>query len=420
MALSLDELKVEIQQSVKQISDAVQARDLEIKSYGEASKATVAKLDAATARLDAMKADLDGAIVAKENVDKRLLDMEKQLGRIGMGGAGGAERKSWGQQFTESDSYKGAQAARMNRTSPARINKDLTSVTGSGGPLIRPDRRPDVVVPPQRSMTVRNLLPSIPTESNAVEVMRQLAFTNNANMQGVAQASAYELLAKPESELTYELVTVPVRTIAHHFVASRQVMKDARMLQALIDNRLEYGIDLKVEQQLLFGAGTGQQFTGLMVDSAVSDLGSIPVLGVNDTVAGAMIDHVRRAITVNQTNEFYNVNGLVLNPNDWEVIELAKGTDGHYIWVNVPDGGRMRLWRVPAVITNSMTEGNFILGDFTLGATIYDREEFEIRIAEQHDDLFIKNGVVVLGEERLAFGIELPLAFTKGDFTVLT
>lgn len=418
--MDLIELKSEIQSSVKQISDAVAARDLEIKNVGEVSKATAAKLDDATKRLDAIKHDLDRAAGDRESVDKRVVELEKQLGRIGMGGAGGNVRKSWGQQFTESAQYKNAVEMKSNRTSGALINKDITSLAASAGPLINADRRPDVVVPPNRVMTVRNLLPVIPTQSNAVEVMRQDTFTNNANMQGVAQSTAYELLAKPESEITYNLMTVNIRTVAHHFIASRQVMSDARMLQALIDNRLEYGLNLKVEQQLLFGAGTGQQFTGLMVDANVSDVGSIPALGAGETVASAMLDHIRSAITTCQANEFYNVNGLILNPYDWETLELAKGDDGHFMWVTVPNGGEMRLWRVPVIITNAMTQGEFILGDFSMGATIYDREQFEIRIADQHASLFIENGVAILGEERLGFGIELPKAFTKGDFTVLT
>jgi HK97 family phage major capsid protein len=296
----------------------------------------------------------------------------------------------------------------------------LTSLTASAGSLVRPDRRADVVVPPQRPRFIRDMLNSVPTTSNAVEVMRQLAFTNNANMQGVAEATAYELTNKPESEITYELITVNIRTIAHHLIASRQIMSDARMLQSLVDNRLEYGLALKLDQQLLFGAGTGQQLTGLMVDSDVTDLGAIAALETGETEAGKMLDHIRRAITQCQVNEFYNINGLILNPIDWATLELAKGSDGHYIWVTVPNGGEARLWRVPVTVTNAMTQSDFILGDFQMGATLYDREQLEIRIADQHASLFIQNGLAILAEERLGLGIELPKAFTKGSFEILT
>lgn len=419
--MSIETLIQEVQTVKTAVLDSVKARDAELKQYGEVTEKTRTALTQATEKLDTLKADLDREATERKGVDARVIELEKQLAKIGMGGVpGGTEHKSWGQQFAESEQYKSAASGGQVRTAPMRVNKDLSSLTASAGALVRPDRRPDVVVPPQRPTFIRNLLPGIPTQSNAVEVMRQLSFTNNANMQGVAQATAYEFENKPKSDITYELLTVNIRTLAHHVLASRQIMSDARMLQGLIDNRLEYGLNLKLDQQLLYGAGTGQQLTGLMVDADVSDIGSIPALGVGETVAQAMLDHIRSAVTECQVNEFYNINGLVLNPRDWETIELAKGSDGHYIWVTVPNGGEPRLWRVPVVVTNAMTQGDFILGDWTMGATIYDREDLQIRIADQHASLFLQNGLAVLAEERLGFGIELPQAFTKGDFTVLT
>jgi len=132
-----------------------------------------------------------------------------------------------------------------------------------------------------------------------------------------------------------------------------------------------------------------------------------------------MIDHIRRAVTECQTNEYYNVNGVVLNPNDWETLELAKATDGHYLMINLPaDGAQERIWRMPVIITNAMPEGEFILGDWTLGAKIYDRESVSVRVSESHADYFVKNGVAILAEERYTMAVNRPKAFTKGSFEV--
>jgi hypothetical protein len=97
-----------------------------------------------------------------------------------------------------------------------------------------------------------------------------------------------------------------------------------------------------------------------------------------------MFNHIRSAITKCQTYEYYNINGLVVNPIDWETLETAKGSDGHYIWVTVPNGGEQRLWRVPVIVSNAMAQGDFLLGDWTMGATIYDREQMDIRVSESH------------------------------------
>jgi HK97 family phage major capsid protein len=333
--------------------------------------------------------------------------------------AGVQEAKTYGQQFVESDAYKNA---RSNGTNAHRVQKTISGLAASAGALVRPDRRPDVVVGAERPNFIRALLQSIPTSSNAVEVMRENVFTNSAAAQAPSSANtaigAGEWQTKGQSNITYELVTVPIRTMAHWVPASRQVLSDAPMLQRLIDAKLMYGLNLLADSQLLYGNGLNQNLTGLMVDGDVSDIGEIATGTAAADLPGAMLDHIRAAITECQTNDYYNVNGLVITPVDWGTLETAKGSDGHYIWVTVPNGGESRLWRVPVIVSNAMTQGDFLLGDWTMGATIYDREQMDIRVSESHSDYFVKNGVAILAEERYGFGIELPKAFTKGSFDV--
>lgn len=409
--MELDAIKSHLDTVKAEIKSAVEKRDAEVKQYGEATEATRKALSAATERLDAIKSDFD-------RMDARIIEMEKAAQRQF---AGAQEAKSFGQQFIESDAFKGATS---RGTDAFRVNKALSGLAASAGALVPTMRRPDVVIGAERPRFVRELLTSIATSSNAVEIMRQNVFTNNAGVQAPASANtaigAGEWQAKPESNITYELVTVPVRTMAHWVAASRQVLSDAPMLQRLIDAKLMYGLNLLADSQLLYGDGTNQNLTGLMVDSGVSTVGQIAAGTTAANLPGAMLDHIRKAITKCQTFDYYNINGVVLNPEDWGTLETAKGSDGHYIWVTVPNGGESRLWRVPVIVTNAMTKGDFILGDWTMGATVYDREQMDIRVSESHSDYFVKNGVAVLAEERYGFGIELPKAFTKGKFTVAT
>lgn len=407
--MEIAELKGHLDTVKSDITAAVAKRDSEIKQYGEATEATRKALTAATERLDTIKGDMD-------RIDARVIEMEKAAQRQ-FGGA--AEAKSLGQQFVESQQYK---SAGSRGTDAVRVNKALSNLAASAGALVQPQRRADVVMPAQRTAFIRDLLTSIPTSSNAVEVMRENVFTNNSAPQQPGSAStaigAGEFQAKAESNLTYELVTVPVRTMAHWIAASRQVLSDAPMLQRLVDTKLMYGLNLLSDTQLLYGAGTNQSLTGLMVDSGLSTVGEIAAGTTAANLPGAMLNHIRSAITKCQTFEYYNINGLVVNPIDWETLETAKGSDGHYIWVTVPNGGEQRLWRVPVIVSNAMAQGDFLLGDWTMGATIYDREQMDIRVSESHSDYFVKNGVAILAEERYGFGIELPKAFTKGSFDV--
>jgi HK97 family phage major capsid protein len=407
--MELEAIKTHLDTVKSEIKSAVEKRDNEVKQFGEVTEATRKALTAATERLDTIKGDFD-------RMDARVIEMEKAAQRQF---AGEQMSKSYGQQFVESAQYKGA---RSNGTDAFRVEKTVSGLAASAGALVRPDRRPDVVVNAERPSFIRQLLQSIPTSSNAVEVMRENVFTNNAGVQAPSSAStaigAGEWQTKGQSNITYQLVTVPVRTMAHWVPASRQVLSDAPMLQRLIDAKLMYGLNLLSDSQLLFGDGTNQNLTGLMVDSGVETVGQIAAGTTTAQRPGAMLDHIRAAITRCQTFDYYNINGIVINPVDWGTLETAKGTDGHYIWVSIPNGGESRLWRVPVIVSNAMTANNFLLGDWTMGATIYDREQMDIRVSESHSDYFVKNGVAILAEERYGFGIELPKAFCKGLFTV--
>jgi HK97 family phage major capsid protein len=407
--MEIEAIKSHLDTVKSEIKSAVEKRDAEVKQYGEATEQTRKALTAATERLDSIKSDMD-------RMDGRIIEMEKAAQRQF---AGAQEGKSIGQQFVQSAEYKSASS---RGTNAARVNKAVSGLAASAGALVNPMRRTDVLSNPDRPQFVRDLLTSIPTTSNAVEIMRQNVFTNSAAPQQPSSAStaigAGEWQAKPESDITYELITVPIRTMAHWVAASRQVLTDAPMLQRMIDSKLMYGLNLLSDTQLLYGAGTNQSLTGLMVDSGVQNQGQIATGTSAADLPGAMINHIRGAITKCQQFEYYNINGLVVNPVDWQTLETAKGSDGHYIWVTVPTGGEQRLWRVPVIVSNAMTAGDFLLGDWTMGATIYDREQMDIRVSESHSDYFVKNGVAVLAEERYGFGIELPKAFTKGKFTV--
>lgn len=412
--MEIQELKSSLQETMSEIKSTVEQRDAEVKQYGEVTEKTAAQLTQTTERLDQIKADFDGV---NERLEKMELDSQKII-------AGRDEAKSLGEQFISSDVF--AEMAEKGRAtgSAYRVNKDISGLAASAGSLVRPDRRPDVIVPPSRPLYIRDLIPTIPTASNAVEVMRENVFTNNAAAQAPGSAStaigAGEWQAKAESDITYELLTVAVRTFAHFVPASRQVLTDAGLLQGLINNRLMRGLYLESDAQLLYGDGTNQNLTGLMVDSDVNDVGEI-ANGTSDAdLAGAMLDHIRNAVTECQKNDFYDVNGVVLNPADFATLETAKGSDGQYVWVDVSTGGEPRLWRVPVIVSNAISAGDFILGDWNSGSTIYDREQMDIRVSESHSDYFVKNGVAILAEERYGFGIERPKAYAKGSFAVAT
>ena len=409
--MDIKDLKAHLDTASAELKSLVERQSDEIKSHGEASKQAAD----AIAKADARMAEMSQELEAKE---ARLAEVEKKAARPSFGGQ--AEVKTLGQLYVESEAYTHAKSIGRGNNVPVEIErKDITSAAASAGALTDQFRNPEIYKNPDRMMFIRQLVNRTPVTDSAVEIMRENVFTNSAEPQyDVAGTPVNQLVAKAKSDVTFSLETVAVRTIAHYMVASRQVLADAARLRNYIDNRLMYGLNLEFDSQMLYGDGLTENFKGLFTDTGVSNVGEI-ANGTSDAdLPAAMIDHIRGAITQCQLNEYYNVNGLIMNPQDWQTIETAKGSDGHYIWVTVPNGGESRLWRVPVIVTNAVQSGDFLLGDWSMGATLYERESMAVRVADQHADLFIKNGIVLLGEERAAFAIELPKAFAKGAFTV--
>lgn len=401
MTIEIKDIQSALTEATAEIKGLVTAQSAEIKAHGETTAKTAKALSEANAKFDEMQAELKAA---KSQMDA----LEAGMNRPGMGVA---QAKSLGDAFVTSEEYK-AYAKHGRGESGAVEVKDISGGALSAGSLIPEFRNPTIYAAPDRPLFVRQLVNNTPVAGDAVVIMREKLFTNAAAMQ------AGQLVAKAKSDITYESVTVPVQTLAHYFIASRQILSDAPRLRSMIDQRSVYGLNLAMDAQLLYGDGTGENFEGLFVNAGVSDVGEIVAGTTAAQKGGAMISKIRSAITQCQLNEFYNVNGVIMNPADWETLETAKADDGHYIWVNVPTGGEQRLWRVPVIVSNAVAAGDFLLGDWTMGATLYNREGITVRASESHADLFVKNGVAILAEERAAFGIELPKAFTKGSFNI--
>lgn len=404
--MDIKELKGHFDQAATEMKGLVERQSEEIKKYGETTVETAKQIKSVGERLDSMQDEV-------KKYDERMASLEVKANRLGYGPES-RTYKSIGQQFVESESYKSAQGQGRKSVEPVDFagsffRKDITSAAASAGALVDAMRLPEIYQDPaNRPVHIRQFMNVGTTNSNAVEFMCENVFTNNAGPQYQADPAAFELVAKNKSDITFELKTAPVRTLAHYIVASRQILDDASMLRNYIDGRLTYGLALEEDNQILYGTGTGGDLEGIMVNGDVQDAGGV-LAGDN------LVDHIRKAIALAATSN-YVANGIVLNPTDFANIELLKGDDGHYIWATVPNGGEARLWRVPVYETTAMNQGEFLLGNWSLAGSLWDREQTTVRVSESHADLFVKNGVVVLAEERVAMTIYRPQAFVKGSF----
>jgi HK97 family phage major capsid protein len=323
------------------------------------------------------------------------------------------ERKSIGQRFIDSEEFKSVAGGRNGYTMHAPYQvKDIFTALPSGTPAdFGTPQREGIVERAKRISRVRDLFPVQQTNTNMIEFFRVSGFTNNASTVAERSGSPAVFAAKPQSSMTVVGVQAPVRTIAHYEVAHRNVLDDEPTLRGIIDNELLYGLRLVEDDQILNGDGTGSNLTGIRETSGIqTQAWSAGVVG--DT----RIDVIRRAITKSLL-AYYEPTGIIVHPNDMEDIELTKDAEERHLMVmSVSLGAEARLWRLPMVSTPAITEGYALVGAFGIGATLYDRMEGSIRVAEQHSDFFIRNAVAVLAEERLALAVKRPESFVEVEF----
>lgn len=395
----LEKLQGDMQTNWKELKTNLDTQADQIRTFGETKQETADKITAIEKKLEDQTSEFKGLF-------DQVKELELKAKRPGYGQE--EKQETAGSLFAASDAYKNMLQMKSYNSAPVEIKKfytkaTLTSAAGSAGALVSPTNIG--LLPPLPAFSrVRDLLNTTPIQSNSVEYVRETGYTNAAAPQ------AGEGAVKAESALTFDVETANVKTLAHWIPASKQILADAPMLQNYIDTRLVYGLGVTEDAQILYGTGVGDNLQGILTTPGVQAHGGI---AAGDT----RIDHIRRAIT-RTLIAGYPATGIVMHPGEWEEIELAKGTDGHYIWVNVGTGNEPRLFRVPVVQSISMaTTTDFVVGAFGLGAQLFDREEANVRVAEQHGDFFIRNMVAILAEERLALATYRPEAFVVGSFT---
>lgn len=360
-------------------------------------------------------------------------------------------RKSVGQHYIESAEYKGllesvpgGQFTKQHRVQARPVGfKSLVKpqgskalVTGtsdtSGGAFVRPDDLGLQVglEPFQRPLTLRNLVTNGSTTSDSLEYVRVTGITNNAAPVAEATTSALPTQDattgplvqaagggyKPESGLAVQRVSTPVRTIAHWIPVTKRALSDAAQMVTLIDSFLEYGLEEELEDQMIAGDGTGENFEGLANVSGVQAQAAVADPAGRPAGFGALLALRRAKTKVRLAGA--RANGYVINPTDLETLdEIATNQDAFYFGGPSGSNDTRPLWGLPVIESEAVPAGTAYVGDFTR-AILWDRQQSTITTTDSHADFFIRNLVAILAEMRAAFGVIQPNAFVEVDLTV--
>lgn len=382
-----------------QINKALDKLDVKITQMAEKANGEMATLGKVSQET---KTAIENLGIEQRTLAERLLAVEQKASAP----ADKTTEDSLGEQFVKSAAYKGIQTAGaqpFNRVSLEVKNTVTNAVANTFS-----ERRPGLVEGAFRVFTIEDLLTSIPTSSNAIDWVRENVFTNNA-------AEVAEGTQLPQTSITFTNATMPVQNVGHFIKVSRQLAMDNAAMAAFINRRMVYGVDLRVETQLIGGNGTNPNLSGL------TNAGNFTAHGY--TAASLT------AAQLSPTNRFdligkmigdcaladYQADVVILNTADWWTMRLAKDGQGRYLLGDPSLPGVPMLFGRPVVASNAMLVGKVWVGSLAQAATLHNREGVTVDLSDSDENNFQLQLVTVRATRRLALTVEKPAAARYGD-----
>ena len=384
-----------------------------IKSLGEnltpEQKAKeIQKLDKELADIfDGLK-QLQDTEKARENVKRFEQVLGTPEGMKGMGiplpAAGdGGEFKSIGRTIVEHKAYQDLIEGAKNGGSISGSRKltlpmGLKALFSEGTPGWPPQslRIPGLVIPyATRPLQVIDILPMGQTTMQLIKYMEETTFTNASVETAEAAAYAANALALTERQVT-------VQKIASYLPVTDEQLADVPQAESYINQRLPFMIRQRLDGQVIVGNGTAPNLLGVLNVSGIQTYAQTGTDCIEDAIFKAMIK-------IRYTG-FAIPSNVIFNPLDFQTVRLHRSSQGIYIWGNPGDPSPDRIWGVPIVLANALSQGTAVVGDFVNFSQLFERTNLDIEVGYINDD-FIRGQKSIRADYRVAMVWYRPLAF---------
>jgi HK97 family phage major capsid protein len=341
--------------------------------------------------IEAMPAGLRGQVRGGDN------------GTIGAGDQ--RELRSAGQIVIEDEAFKAWAGSGARGESPSVELRALVAENDSNGSSgLLPVGQPFLVNQRRQRLFIRDLIGVQQTGLAAIPYVREL--NPIANQLGANVVS--EGGTKPEATIQLTPDLAPVQVIAVTLPVTTQIVEDGLTLMGYINGRLTYMLKIREEGQILSGSGTTPNLKGILSYSGVQTVtGSTDALVAIGTAIGK----------IELVDGF--ADGVAMNPGDfWAMMtrrttQSATANTGQFDAEAFTTSPAQFVWGLPVVRSNSLTAKQTIVGNYSMGATLFDRSQSGVRVFEQHGTFAAENKVLLRAEERLALAVNRPDFFVN-------
>jgi HK97 family phage major capsid protein len=338
--------------------------------------------------------------------------------------------KTFGQQIIESRAYKTAVASVGSRfSSSADIDVKVagtvaegTTVSGGflngvGGALAVPEYRPGIVDLKFAPLSVAQLFSQGTTNAAIISYVRQTAET-------IGAAAVAEGATKPQIDATVARLNEQVGKIAGWYKITDEMLQDVSYIQSFLTNHLIGQIQRYEENAVLNGTGY-PSINGILGRSGMQTTISGGTTGTIAAAVNKFGEAIFQQVTAIRFNSFLEPDAVVMNPIDWQYLRLAKDANTQY-YSGGPFTGAYgtggysnveALWGLRVVLSPRITSGTALVGAFAEAGQLVRRTGISVEMANQNQDDFINNLILVRAEERAALIVTRPEAFGKVTVT---
>jgi HK97 family phage major capsid protein len=384
-----------MEELIKEVAGKVEAM--------KSNQVTKEELLQVMADVTALKTQGADVTAVKESVDELALKLL------------GLETK--GINVDETETLKSVLASKKEELSTLKTNRSgsvqfalkavgpMTFGTNVTGQVPVAERETGITRIQRRSPYLLQLVNTGTIMSNLWEWVEQKLPEGGAGMTG-------EGLAKSQADFDLVLASATVKKVTAYIKVTKEMLDDIDLLRSEIDQELTEIINLKIDEQILSGVGTGVNLTGIQTNATAWAAGAFAL----NVVTPNNSDVLRVAMNQIEVNLF-TPNYIVMHPTDIAKLDLDKDTTGQYVFRPLTNSFGLQVSGIPVVSNTGMAVDNFLVGDFTKSGVRF-KEALTINVGYENDD-FTKNFVTILAEARLVHRVKSNHygAFVKGVFS---
>lgn len=216
-------------------------------------------------------------------------------------------------------------------------------------------------------------------------------WVNKYNKQGSATFIGEGVL-KPLASFELIVETSNAKKVAERFRVSTELLNDIDGMQSMIEQEARFEVETAANTAVLTGTASSTSPAGITTIASAFTLTTVDVQNPNN------FDAIRAAIAQLQTLNFDRDIVAFVNPIDAAEMDMAKGSDGHYVLPPFISQSGTVVKGVTVIEDNNIAVGNLLIGDMSKYRILM-LQDFFVRWGLDSDD-FSKNLITMIAEMR--------------------